>query len=134
MYCSLYLTQALSCNTQSHAINVVGLHSGIDTSSVSSLEDLRAEFKRAKELALEGSKIEVFDVFKDDFVEQHQPDLATYAKVLELEARVAIALNAKSGDKDPTDTIDVGVAELREILEGLEKNGATATDNASRSA
>lgn len=101
---------------------------------MSSLEDLRAEFKRAKKLALTGTKIEVFDVYKDDFVEQSVPDTAAYARILELETRVLIALESKSSDRDPTDTVDVSAAELREILEGLEKNGASATDNASRGA
>lgn len=99
---------------------------------VPSLEDLQKEFARARELALEGSSVEVFDAYKNDFVLEKKPDLVTYARVLELESRVLIAVSAKRKDSEEDgSTLDVGVAELREILEGLEKNAATVDDSAS---
>ena len=95
----------------------------IKLSAVSALEQLRTDIATAKERALAGSEVEVFDHYRNRFKKEQKPDYSAYFRLLELEAKIAIALEL-AGDADNA-TVDVSAEELREILEGLEKNGAS---------
>ena len=92
---------------------------------MSALEQLREDIASAKKTALEGVPIEVFDVHRNRFKTLFKPDLMAYTRLLELEAKIIIALEIESGNGPDGGTVDVGADELREILEGMQRNGAT---------
>lgn len=90
---------------------------------------LLAEIARAKAFALEQTE-EVYDPYENVRYVKNKPDIAAATRLIELEARVRGFLKNDS-DSSEDEQLDVSVEELREILEGIERNGkpATATES-----